>query len=47
MLTVCLALNHNEIVFEGRIKCPLCEALEKIKDLELKIKELEEETIYG
>ena len=28
--------NHNEIVFEGGhyVKCPLCEALNEIKELE-------------
>ena len=36
--------NHDEIVFEGghHVKCPLCEALEKIESLERDIEQLQE-----
>ena len=37
--------NHDEIVFEGghHVRCPLCEALSKIEDLEKEVVRLEEE----
>ena len=35
--------NHDEIIFEGGhyVKCPLCEALDKIEGLEKDIEELQ------
>jgi len=40
-MTIC-DYKHDEIVFEGKV-CPLCEAENRISDLELKIKALSEE----
>ena len=36
--------NHDEIVFEGGIRnpCPLCSALEEIKELQKEVEKLEE-----
>ena len=37
--------NHDEIVYEGGryVKCPLCEANDKIRELERDLEQLQEE----
>ena len=39
-LGICDDYNHEDIVYTGK-ECPLCKALEEIKDLEKQIEELE------
>ncbi len=39
-MTVCND-DHDEICYEGRV-CPLCEANDKIRDLELELEKKEE-----
>ena len=40
IMEVCSAYEHEDIVYTGK-QCPLCEALEEIKDLEQRVEELE------
>ena len=40
-MKLCNDLNHTDIAYDTR-ECPLCEALEQIKELEKEIEELQE-----
>ena len=39
-MAICDDYNHEDIVYTGK-ECPLCLALEEIKELEQRIEELE------
>jgi hypothetical protein len=41
-MKLCDDFNHEDIAYNGK-ECPLCEALEQIKELEKEIEELAKE----